>query len=128
MAWNRFLQDQIWVDKNRHVHNVATMDPYHRKRVINFLRRRADVFALGEYFRLAMEFPKDPSDGIFWAFEEMLAKLDDGSVWMENTPLMKALLAADQEFENNLSRWERLRRWFLDLPVVEPPRPSIYER
>lgn len=126
MAWSRFMQDQIWVDKNRVVHPIEVMDPDHRKRVINFLRRKADVFAMGEYWRLAMECPEDPSDGVFWAFEEMLAKLDDGPTWMEDTPLMRGLLRADAIFESSLGSWDRLKRWLDHAPVVEPPRPSIY--
>jgi hypothetical protein len=122
------MQDRIWVDKDRQTHDIATMDPYHRKNVINFLRRKADVFAMSEYWRLAMEVPDDPSDGVFWAFEEMLAKLDDGPAWMEDTPLMQELLRQDAIFESGLGAADRLRRWLANAPRVQPPRRSIYER
>jgi hypothetical protein len=132
MSWSRFLQDQWWVDKHGTVHDIATMDPDHRKNVINFCRRRADVIALGEYFRLSISLAQYEygrgtiPDGVFWAFETMLAELEDGPTWMENTPLMRALVTADTYWEASLSRWQRIWRWFGRHPYVIPPSPSVY--
>ena len=100
-------QSKVWVDGAGRVHKIKKMDADHRANVIAYLRRAARTIALRESLKL-LAIP-DPSDGVFWAVESTLADLANPQRWIEETPLMKALVQAD-------AKW---RREHIDLLEVE---------
>lgn len=89
-------QDQVWVDAQGNVHDLATMDRHHRANLIPFLRRSASTLqriAEDRYWRSALAFVDDASDGVWGAQLDAEAQFEmPAEDWLERKPLMRRLV------------------------------------
>lgn len=93
-------QDKVWIDRFERVHVLDEMDPKYRSNIIPFLRGNANALqraAEAEYYGSALASVHDPSDGVADAMDEMEGSfLAPAEEWLEQTPLMRRLVALEQ--------------------------------
>jgi hypothetical protein len=65
-----------WTTRDgRHV-TPATMDDDHLRNLTRFLERNARGYVRAEMWHLVAIYPEDPSDGVFWALEGEMNRLE----------------------------------------------------